>query len=313
VGVWADHLLPLLMSKDAARLGRTCKALRGMAREHFKDLGTVKLRKLQAALATFPRARTVVLEDSSEEWDDEGRRGLLDWLCEEERGRYLEAMTVEGFYSPTRSVAHWMVLSEAVPSLTRLDFSLVFEDQRAALMEGLLGGMQELRIDVETNRELAYVDVESQMEALGLVGELSALSKLHVCNIGADDEPVQWPNFIPPSLKALSIDVSGGWPPCQSLLPALPPVLRASGARLDRLEVLVPVIHDELVQGLVHVAPAVRCCHPTLKDFHLTTGPDYGDDYDDGSDEYKAKWSGCACRGRRCWRVCLPAASSRCW
>jgi hypothetical protein len=57
--VWEDHLLPLLTCKDAARLGRTCKALRGVVREHFKDLGGIKLEKLQAALTTFPRARSV--------------------------------------------------------------------------------------------------------------------------------------------------------------------------------------------------------------------------------------------------------------
>jgi hypothetical protein len=42
MAVWEDHLLPLLTCKDAARLGCTCKALRGVVREHFKDLGTIK-------------------------------------------------------------------------------------------------------------------------------------------------------------------------------------------------------------------------------------------------------------------------------
>jgi hypothetical protein len=40
MAVWEDHLLPLLTCKDAARLGCTCKALRGVVREHFSgDLG----------------------------------------------------------------------------------------------------------------------------------------------------------------------------------------------------------------------------------------------------------------------------------
>jgi hypothetical protein len=41
MAVWEDHLLPLLTCKDAARLGCTCKALRGVVREHFRgDLGS---------------------------------------------------------------------------------------------------------------------------------------------------------------------------------------------------------------------------------------------------------------------------------
>jgi hypothetical protein len=57
--VWEDHLLTLLTCKDAVRLGCTCKALKGVVREHFKDLGRIKLEKLQAALTTFPNARTM--------------------------------------------------------------------------------------------------------------------------------------------------------------------------------------------------------------------------------------------------------------
>jgi hypothetical protein len=55
-----DHMLPLLTCKDAARLGCTCKALRGVVREHYRgDLGLIKLKELRAALTTFPRARSV--------------------------------------------------------------------------------------------------------------------------------------------------------------------------------------------------------------------------------------------------------------
>jgi hypothetical protein len=83
------------MSKDAARVGRTCKALRVVAREHYRDLGRIfGVKKLQVALMTFPKARTVVLEHTF--IGDEDRQALLDWLCEEEdRGRYLEEVPVE--------------------------------------------------------------------------------------------------------------------------------------------------------------------------------------------------------------------------
>jgi hypothetical protein len=65
--VWKEHLLPLLTSKDAARLGCTCKALRVVVREHFKDLGRVNVEQLQAALTSFPTARTLTLSDPVDE------------------------------------------------------------------------------------------------------------------------------------------------------------------------------------------------------------------------------------------------------
>jgi hypothetical protein len=259
VGVWEDHLLPLLMSKDTALLGRVCKALTEMAREHTSNLGTVKLRKLQSALTTFPRARKVVIEDCSDEWGDEGRRELLDWLGEEDRGRYLKEFRVEDAHSPAREWVHAAVLSNALSSLKGIDAGLVFEDQREAFMEGLLGGVQELRVDIETNRRLWCVDVESQLEALMLVGKLPALSTLEVRVIGEDDEPVKWPNFTPPSLKALTVDVTRVLDSLatESLLPALPDVLEASGARLDRLEIGIPVNFTDIGDGPPGPGPAL--------------------------------------------------------
>jgi hypothetical protein len=64
VNPWANHLLPLLTCKDAARLACTCKAVRGVVREHFKDLGRIEFEQLRAALTTFPRARAVAIADS---------------------------------------------------------------------------------------------------------------------------------------------------------------------------------------------------------------------------------------------------------
>jgi hypothetical protein len=52
--VWKDYLLPLLTCKDAAQLGGTCKALRVVVREHFKDIGTIKVDQLPAVLTSFP-------------------------------------------------------------------------------------------------------------------------------------------------------------------------------------------------------------------------------------------------------------------
>jgi hypothetical protein len=93
--VWEDHLLPLVTSKEAAQLVCTCKALRGGMREHFcGDLGKVKLSKLQEALTTFSRARSVepyhvhpclrrqIGRDPNTVWGDAERWALVEWLLE---------------------------------------------------------------------------------------------------------------------------------------------------------------------------------------------------------------------------------------
>jgi hypothetical protein len=104
--VWTDYVVPLLTCKDAARLGCTCKAMRGLVREHFKDLGTIDVKTLQAALTTFPRARSVVLKDDRDEWADGENEALLQWLREGGRGSYLEAMMVEETDSPASILVH---------------------------------------------------------------------------------------------------------------------------------------------------------------------------------------------------------------
>jgi hypothetical protein len=81
-----------------------------------------------------------------------------------------------------------------------------------------------------------------------------------------------WPPFIPPSLKALQIViVKNDFRRIQSFLCALPGTLRASGARLDRLEITIPEHVEHIGDGLVDVAQALRCCSPTLKVFRLAT------------------------------------------
>jgi hypothetical protein len=50
-------------------------------------------------------------------------------------------------------------------------------------------------------------------------------------------------------------------------------MLEASGARLERLEIVLHSAFRALGDdGLVHVAQALRCCSPTLKSFFLSTG-----------------------------------------
>jgi hypothetical protein len=279
VVVWEAHLLRLLTCKDAARLGCTCKALRVVVRERFKDIGTIDSECMQAALTTFPRARSVTFDDYSNVWEHVEREALLQWLCEGGRGRHLEGITVEYPYSPAMLVIHEALQAGALPSLKRLDARLDHETQRALLRQGfLLGGMHELRLNfhrrdadwLQTEPQLA----EPQLAALGLVRQLPALTRLELAVSYRPDEIVEWPPFIPPSLKALHIGVSlcGGPGSIESLLGALPGMLEASGARLDRLEVYIPHFFERLGDGLVHLAQVLRCCSPTLKSCSISVG-----------------------------------------
>jgi hypothetical protein len=97
------------------------------------------------------------------------------------------------------------------------------------------------------------------------------LAKLELFTYGHGAPPVEWPPFIPPSLKTLRIRADDYRP---GVLRALPGMLGASGAALERLEVRLSSLTDD--DGLVHVAQALRCCSPTLKGFKLSSSGGVG-------------------------------------
>jgi hypothetical protein len=114
----------------------------------------------------------------------------------------------------------------------------------------------------------------SQPAALGMVRQLRALVELEIkdSTYEVGSNPVQWPSFIPPSLRALCISVFHSQPVQGSLLGALPGMLVASGARLDRLKVVTSSGLQSFGDELFHVAQALRCCATTLNDFRYSTG-----------------------------------------
>jgi hypothetical protein len=117
-----------------------------------------------------------------------------------------------------------------------------------------------------------------------------------------------WPPFIPPSLKALRIFMIDG-NLVEGLLPALPGMLAASGAKLNRLEFYLPYDFPCLEDGLINVAQALRCCSPTLKDFRLATEVDsLCIDKDDEDYEKQSE----RMRGRTCSPAWWAATSFRC-
>jgi hypothetical protein len=264
--LWGDHLLPLLTCKDAARLGATCKALRDVAREHFKDLGTIRPDQLQPALTTFPRARKLTLHHVS---NDPDVGALVQWLREGVRGRDLEWMMINRYLEgPCKQLAHRALQAGALPSLKSLAANLRYPTHRASPTEGLVTAMHDLQLTVDFSAD-DVLDMESQLAALGLVRQLPVLIKLEVtASFAEGDAPLQWPAFIPPSLKTLRVLLTQKTLQ-SSLLRALPGRLGASGATLDRLEVLIPRDFEVIGDGLVHVAQALRCCSPSLTVFCL--------------------------------------------
>jgi hypothetical protein len=264
--LWEEHLFPLLTYKDAARLGGTCKALRVVVREYFKDLGPVSMKTanldtLEAALTSFPEARTVTAELSRDKVDV---RGMVQWLRVGGRGRYLERVTLRRSAGGPSTEAVLKALQHgALPSLKSAAALLRYPSQRASLTEGHVAAMHELQLSISLQSDDGD---QEQLAALGLARQLPSLSRLEVYIRGYSHVPVQWPPFVPPTLKTLRIDVM-----CESrqivepFLCALPGMLEHSGARLDRLEVLLPCDLSYLGDGLVHLAQALRCFSLTLK------------------------------------------------
>jgi hypothetical protein len=265
VALWEDHLLPMLTRKDGARLECTCKALSSVVREHFKDVGMIKSGNLKRALTTFPRARTMVLDRFNT------LPAVVEWLCEG-RGRYLERLTSKVAGTSANKLIHEALKRGALPLLKRVEASLNEPCERALLTEGLVAGMQELGLSIGCTPDQAKM--VPQLAALGLVRQLPALVKLDISLMNdCGDIALQWPPFLPPSLKALYIDLfeEENRVVHESFLCALPGMLGASGARLERFEINIPSDFAALGDGLLHLAQTLRCCSPTLKVFLFGT------------------------------------------
>jgi hypothetical protein len=319
--VWEDYMLPLLTARDAARLGCTCKALRGVVREHFNhDLGRICLSELKYALTTFPRARTVALYCPDHGPIDRSRclpretviENGVNQLCEGGHGGDLTTIRT-GRYSNTRDATDTIYRARergAFPSLRAVSAVLEEIDTSYLKPGGILAAVHDLRLRCNSGSK-------GDLLKLGLVGGLPSLAHLEVDMSGKAEDPVRWPPFIPPSLKALRIILNDGGPPVESLLRALPALLGASGARLDRLEVHLDETfsYGGFGEQLVHLAQALRYCSPTLEAFHLLCGdpadPVPIDVMDEGPDhdEQEVRLRG----GRTCWRPFPAAAISACW
>jgi hypothetical protein len=239
--------------------------LKMKTRWHFRgSLGLLNLNELKAALTTFPRASEVILNSADDERDIEGNEALVQWLREKGWGRQLAIVGSHGDEA-AYDFTYKALREGALPSLKSVRIDLGDEEARALLTEGFFGAFHELSVIADCTDSI-------ELAALGLVRQLPALTKLDLLSIFTSGaEPLQWPSCIPPSVKALGIYDTDQ--PVEGLvLPALPGMLGASDAALDRLEVFVSDKFEAIGDGLVHLAQALRCCSPTLKGFYLGTG-----------------------------------------
>jgi hypothetical protein len=276
--VWGDHLRPMLTYREAVRLQRTCKVLKKVVREHYKDLsqrcrGGIRIERLHEMLTTFPSARVVPPYcHDSRDWTPERSEALMQWLRGEGHGGAITAIMP---YGDGAAVASTSILEAwragALPSLKRVAATPDFPSHRAVLTEVPLGGVHELCLRISSSQ-----DWEPQLPALGVVRQLPVLTKLtlQACAPKNFELLAQWPAFIPASLNVLSIVAKHSEGLSQSLLIALPGVIGASGAVLERLEIEVTLSHVEKVDDrLINVAQALRCS-PTLRVLNLSkSGP----------------------------------------
>jgi hypothetical protein len=262
--VWEDHLLPMLTCKEAVRLVRTCKALRVVVREHVKDLGTVKVDKLQAALTTFPRARKVTLWDFDEESKPGAPEALVQWLREGGRGGRDDAKDV---YRPERWCRHRRHPRGAATRCPPLAHGRGCRPGAGGPPSAADGGLPRRHARAALDRRSHdHAEVVPQLAALGLVRQLPALATLHLEIRAPDDEDPCVAALHPALPQGARIDVTSGR--ASEVLAARPP-RHARGQRGQARTPRGPSSRrfEELGDGLVHWPRPCAAARPRSRAF----------------------------------------------
>jgi hypothetical protein len=249
--------MPWLSVKEAAGLREVCKALKVLVMGWPMKL--IVERNLEAALRCFPAAECVLFILSEEP------------LAPVEESRVVELLRGHG--GTLKKVMPWgegaeRLLSSAVragvlPSLTSFHFSL----DNLIHREILLGGI--LRLVEEVDVMMTRVDQE-QLAALGHLRDLPHLRRLSLSCNGALE--AAFPPFIPPSLKALNLDIERVTV-LESLLRGLPSMLQASGATLEAFE--LRRTRELSAEGGAALVQVLRSSSSTLKIVDLQDYEEY--------------------------------------
>jgi hypothetical protein len=255
LSVWREHLMPLLSYKAAARLRRSCKALKDLVTEWPVGLGEISPENLKAALTCFPATKALNLSaETPLEAAEESR--MVELL----RGHGGTLKTVISLGEGAERVLSSAVLAGALPKLTYSFINFRDPIHLQILSGGMLGLLEDVTLLVMRADHLAPLE------------HLRHLRHLRCLRLTCDEpEEAAFPPFIPPSLKILHLDVNP-LATLEALLRELPPMLQASGARLEEImiERTVDVDFEEEPEPLTAdcgaaLAQVLQACSSTLK------------------------------------------------
>jgi hypothetical protein len=253
LSVWQDHLTPWLSRVEAVRLRRVCKTLRGVMDECPVDLGAVRADVLADALTCFPAAPGVNMV-VAKELPAARKSKLLKLL--RQHGGTLKRVTAEE--DRAKQLLYSAVRARALPKLTYFKMTASSTEHGQWLSDGRLRLLEEVHVEL-----LIAEAFPSSMEHLR---QLPHLRVLTIQGLRAPMPEAVFPAFIPSSLKTLTLDCLHR-SQLESLLLQLPPMLQASGAGLEALQVISAVkISDESGVALARV---LQSCSSTLKTFRI--------------------------------------------
>jgi hypothetical protein len=248
--VWHEHLRPLLSVREVTRLRIVCKSLKLLGRGWPMRLGWVRGEDLEAALTCFPAAEGFTMY-YDEPLDPAEESRVVELL----RAHGGTLKRVEAFNEVGERLLLSAVRAGALPNLTSIYLSLDSPDSREVLSGGILRFLEDVEVRIDDGEQVAV------LEPLRLLPHLRCLS------LECPDGVAAFPPFIPPSLKALIIEIKPSATP-GSLPRELPSMLQASGACLELFEVRSPYV-ELTAQCGVAVARVLHRCSSTLKTVKL--------------------------------------------
>jgi hypothetical protein len=244
----------LLPVEAVVRLRGACKALKALVAEWPMRLGGMQWGMIEAALTCFPATESLMVVAPEALAPAEACR-----LVEVLRGHGGKLKDVKPRGKGAERLLSSAVRAGALPKTQSFKFSLQNPIHREILSGGMLGLLEQVAVAVAVGHE-------DEIAALEHLRRLPHLRGMYLTCGGA--QGTAFPPFIPPSLKALSLSIKQ--PGCLlSVLRELPPMLQASGARLESIEMFFT--GKAPADCGAALAQVLRACSSTLKGLRLQT------------------------------------------
>jgi hypothetical protein len=195
--VWQDHLVTVLRMSEAARLRGVCKALRGVATKCPMQLRGVSVHQLKEALTCFPAAESLEISSVRHARGAAEEEKVMEVL--RAYGGRLKQVKGDGM-SPDRVILSAIRVG-ALPNVNSLSVKLCWETPQKFMADGLLG-----RLPLEELQVIIGKGDSAQLRLLEQLRHLPFLRRLSMS--GCQGLKDAFPPFIPPSLKALTLDIT---------------------------------------------------------------------------------------------------------